>query len=140
MVFYLMETKWKREFTLVVLDSDATIHTSMLIPFIILSSLLNVVAAVLIWRDTSNRKAILGNMFASLALLIAARLVSSHTRPDMAIGLSFFAAMVLLGRGLGTLFGKNKESVAKKVAKIMIATGLLSLACFGGIYLAVANT
>jgi hypothetical protein len=107
----------------------------MLISFIIFCSLLNIVVAVLIWRDTSNRKAILGNLFASLALLIAARLVISHDRPDMAIGLSFFAAMVLLGRGLGTLYGKNKELAAKRVANRLILSGLFSLACFGGIYL-----
>lgn len=111
----------------------------MLFPLIIVSSLINIAAAVLIWRDTSNRKALLGNLFASMALLIAARLVNSHSRPDIAIGLSFFAAMVLLGRGLGTYFGKNKEVVAKKVAVIMIVTGLLCLSCFAGIYLTVSN-
>jgi peptidoglycan/LPS O-acetylase OafA/YrhL len=107
----------------------------MLVPFLVISSLASLVSAILIWRITSNRKAVIGNIFASLAQLISAKLLVGHEKPDMAIGLVFFAGMVLLGRGLGTLFRREKEPQAKKVAWLMISTGALALAGFGWIYL-----
>jgi uncharacterized membrane protein (UPF0136 family) len=111
----------------------------MLLISIFAVSLFTLVATFFIWRDTTSRPSLINGVFASLALLITARLVSAHTNPDMAVGLPILAGMLLLGRGMGTWWRARKEPALKHPATLWLFAGAGSLGVAAAIYYSITH-
>jgi hypothetical protein len=106
----------------------------MLIASIICVSLAVLIITYFVWRDTSSRPSLFNGIFASLSLLISARLTIAGTQPDMAVGLPVLAGMLLLGRGIGTLLRSRREPQLQNAARLWLGGAFASLACAAAVY------
>ena len=95
----------------------------MLTAFLLIVSLATLFIAFSVWRETSSKQALMNGIFASLALLIGARLAVEGQQPDMAVGLPLLAGMLLLGRGVGTWFRSKKEPFLQQPALMWLGAG-----------------
>ena len=107
----------------------------MLVISSIVVSLAVLVMTLYIWRETSSRPSLFNGIFASLTLLISARLAMEGKQPEMAVGLPILAGMLLLGRGTGTLIRSRKEPELRLTAILWLVAAVASLACAAAVYL-----
>ena len=106
----------------------------MLIVTLLAVSLIVLVLTFIIWRETSSRPSLFNGIFASLTLLISARLTAEAQQVEMAVGLPLLAGMLLLGRGVGTLIRSRKEPVLRRIAIYLIVAATASLGCTVAVY------
>ena len=97
------------------------------------------VATFFIWRDTSSRPSLFNGVFASLALLMASRLVVTHTNPDMAVSLPILAGMLVFGRGMGTWLRSRKEPDLKSPAVLWLSSGVACFLCATSVYFSITR-
>ena len=113
----------------------------MLVISMLVISFLTLVATFFAWRETSSRPSALNGVFASLTLLISARiLLSGEAKPEMAVGLPLLAGMLLLGRGLGTWWRSKKEPNLKLPGMLWLGCGVATLSCVVGVYIKVTGS
>ena len=106
----------------------------MLLVVLLTVSLAVLLITLYIWRETSSRPSLFNGIFASLTLLISGRMALAGTQPDMAVGLPLLAGMLLLGRGIGTLWRSKKEPALRTLGTLWIASALASLGCATAVY------
>ena len=106
----------------------------MLFVSLITVSFLILVATFFAWRETSSRAAAINGVFASLTLMVSARVMIGGLQPEMAVGLPLLAGMLLLGRGLGTWWLSRKSSVLRMPATLWLLCAVATLACTVAVY------
>jgi hypothetical protein len=112
----------------------------MLPGFIAAVSLGILVCTYFVYRDTSSRPSLFNGTFASLALLLSARLVDAQTNPDLAVGIPILVGMLLLGRAAGTFLRGRKEPELRRPAWLWFATATASLVCAAAVYQYLSQT
>ena len=98
------------------------------------------VTTFFIWRDTSSRPSLFNGIFASLALLMSARLVATHSNAEMAVSLPILAGMLVFGRGLGTWWRSRKETELKTPATLWLCSGVACFACACSVYYSITHS
>src|SRR5438132_12859230 len=100
--------------------------TSTVVLLIVISFLV-LVLGFFAWRMTSSRGAIFATILCSAGLLLAGYHLASKQSPQLAVIISFMAAMLLGGRGVGWWWRSRKQPELRQPSLLLIAASAICI-------------